>query len=64
MFGIAFNPARCFGLMAAKGDFQYHWVHWLAPFAAAFVNGVFYHIIPPYVRGDKPMISHNPMHQA
>jgi hypothetical protein len=46
--------------MAAKGDFQYHWVHWVAPFSAAVVNGIFYHFIPPYVR-EKAMISHNPL---
>jgi hypothetical protein len=46
--------------MAAKGDFQYHWVHWTATFCAALVNGFFYHFTPPYVR-DKPLISHNPM---
>ncbi|GAM89122.1 hypothetical protein ANO11243_071570 [Dothideomycetidae sp. 11243] len=44
----AFNPARCLGLMAAKGDFQYHYVHWFGPLAAAVVNGLFYHLAPPW----------------
>jgi len=51
---LAFNPARCMGLMVAKNDLQYHYVHWLGPFAASIMNGVFYHIVPPYVK-DKSM---------
>ena len=51
---IAFNPARCMGLMVAKGEMQYHYVHWLGPLAASMVNGMLYHLAPPYVR-DKPL---------
>lgn len=51
---LAFNPARCMGLMLAKGEMQYHYVHWLAPFAASIVNGLLYYFAPPYVR-DKPL---------
>lgn len=51
---LAFNPARCMGLMVAKNDLQYHYVHWLGPFAASIVHGVFYYFVPPYVR-DKSM---------
>lgn len=47
---IAFNAARCLGLMAAKGEFQYHYVHWLAPLSAAMFNGLLYQLAPPYVR--------------
>lgn len=50
---LAFNSARCLGLMAAKGDMQYHYIHWLGTIAAAMLNGVFYHFAPPYVK-DKP----------
>ena len=46
----AFNPARCLGLMAAKRDMQYHYVHWLAVSAAAVLNGLFYHLAPPWAR--------------
>ncbi|KAK1808885.1 hypothetical protein LTR12_016750 [Friedmanniomyces endolithicus] len=49
--GISFNSARCLGLMIAKGDMQYHYVHWLAASSAAMLNGLFYHFAPPYVRG-------------
>ncbi|KAK0926669.1 hypothetical protein LTR57_004124 [Friedmanniomyces endolithicus] len=49
--GISFNSARCLGLMVAKGDMQYHYVHWLAASSAAILNGLFYHFAPPYVRG-------------
>jgi glycerol uptake facilitator-like aquaporin len=47
----AFNPARCMGLMVAKNDMQYHYVHWLGPLAASITHGAIYHIVPPYVRG-------------
>lgn len=52
--GISFNPARCLGLMVAKGEMQYHYIHWLAPLSAATLNGIFYHFAPPYVR-QKPL---------
>ncbi|KAF2720797.1 MIP transporter [Polychaeton citri CBS 116435] len=51
--GLSFNPARCLGLMTAKGELQYHYVHWLAPMAAAIVNGLFYYFAPPYQRDRK-----------
>lgn len=47
---VAFNPARCLGLMTAKADMQYHYIHWLAPLTAAIVNGLFYHVAPPWQR--------------
>jgi hypothetical protein len=46
---LAFNPARCMGLMVAKNEMQYHYVHWLGPFAASIMHGVFYYFVPPYV---------------
>ncbi|KAK3706737.1 hypothetical protein LTR37_012582 [Vermiconidia calcicola] len=61
--GVSFNPARCIGLMTAKGFLQYHWVHWTAPLAAAMLNGLFYQFAPPYVR-DKPLIQYNPLHRS
>jgi hypothetical protein len=42
------------GLMVAKNDLQYHYVHWLGPFAASIIHGVFYYFVPPYVK-DKSM---------
>jgi glycerol uptake facilitator-like aquaporin len=42
------------GLMVAKNDMQYHYVHWLGPLAASITHGAIYHIVPPYVRG-KPL---------
>lgn len=42
------------GLMLAKSDMQYHYVHWLGPLAASIMHGLFYYFVPPYVR-DKPL---------
>lgn len=47
--GIGVNPARCMGLMVAKSQLQYHYIHWLADLAACITNGLFYYFIPPYV---------------
>jgi len=47
-YGASLNPARCFGLMAAKEDMGGHWIHWLASLTASLVNALFYHFIPPY----------------
>nr|OQO20219.1 hypothetical protein B0A51_11626 [Rachicladosporium sp. CCFEE 5018] len=55
--GPSFNPARCLGLMVAKGNMQYHYVHWLGPVAATMMNGIFYHAAPPWVRG-RPLREH------
>jgi hypothetical protein len=60
-FRLAFNAARCMGLMAAKDMWRYHWVHWTGPLAAAMLNGIFYHFMPPYIK-DKPMLHRNPLH--
>ncbi|QIW97353.1 hypothetical protein AMS68_002871 [Peltaster fructicola] len=48
--GLSFNPARCLGLMTAKDELQYHWVHWVAPLAATILNGIFYYIAPPWAK--------------
>jgi glycerol uptake facilitator-like aquaporin len=48
--GVSFNPARCLGLMVAKGEMQFHYVHWLGPLCAAIVNGAFYYFAPLWVR--------------
>jgi len=45
--GACMNPARCFGLMAAEGRWDLHWVHWLGALVATIVNGLFYWAIPP-----------------
>ncbi|KAK5116691.1 hypothetical protein LTR62_007365 [Meristemomyces frigidus] len=50
---IAFNSARCLGLMVAKGDLQYHHIHWLSTIAAAALNGLFYFFAPPYLRNKR-----------
>lgn len=46
-FGASVNPARCFGLMAASGDFQYHYVHWFGDITGALINGFFCWLMPP-----------------
>jgi Major intrinsic protein len=48
------NPSRCFGLMAATQSFRGHWIMWVAPIAAAIVNGIFYWAVPPYHAAPKP----------
>lgn len=45
--GAAMNPGRCFGLMAAAGRWDLHWVHWVGAVFASAINGVFYYFIPP-----------------
>jgi glycerol uptake facilitator-like aquaporin len=55
--GLSFNPARCMGLMVAKSEMRYHYIHWLGPLAAAMLNGVFYFFAPPYVRGSGTPLS-------
>lgn len=42
------NPARCFGLLAATGSFENHFVHWTGTAVAAFASGVMYLAMPPY----------------
>lgn len=51
----SFNPARCLGLMLAKNDLQYHWVHWVAPLTATMLNGFVYHVAPPWQK-EKSML--------
>jgi hypothetical protein len=38
--------------MVAKGDMQYHYVHWLGPLAATMINGAIYHAVPPWVKNE------------
>ena len=42
------------GLMLAKNEMQYHYIHWLGPLAASVMHGIFYYFVPPY-RRDKPL---------
>ncbi|KIM83626.1 hypothetical protein PILCRDRAFT_69116 [Piloderma croceum F 1598] len=44
--GASMNPARCFGLMAAEGRWDLHWVHWVGPIVAGALNAVLYWVIP------------------
>ncbi|KAK5728208.1 hypothetical protein LTR17_012113 [Elasticomyces elasticus] len=55
--GNSFNSARCLGLMVAKGDMQYHYIHWLGCVAAAMFHGIVYYVAPPYVKG-KTLAAH------
>lgn len=42
------NPARCFGLLAATGNFQNHYIQWVGSLAAAAASGLVYLAMPPY----------------
>ncbi|KAE8374005.1 aquaporin-like protein [Aspergillus bertholletiae] len=44
--GASLNPARCFGVYVASEFPSYHWVHWVAPLAAAAAHGLVYFIDP------------------
>jgi len=44
--GASMNPARCFGLMAAEGRWNLHWVHWVGPIVAGALNAILYWVIP------------------
>ncbi|KAK7185413.1 aquaporin-like protein [Paraphaeosphaeria sporulosa] len=46
--GASLNPARCLGLMAAGGRFDYHYIHWAGPITASVLNGIMYRVIPIY----------------
>ncbi|KAK9369801.1 aquaporin TIP4-2 [Lipomyces kononenkoae] len=48
--GASMNPARCFGAYVGIGFPTYHWIHWVGPIAASIVNGVIYHVVPPWVK--------------
>lgn len=45
---VAMNPARCFGLLAATGNWQSHWIQWVGPILALSMNGMLYWAAPPY----------------
>jgi glycerol uptake facilitator-like aquaporin len=45
--GASMNPARCFGMMAAEGRWDMHWVHWVGAIVAGVLNGILYWAIPP-----------------
>ncbi|KAF2002992.1 MIP transporter [Amniculicola lignicola CBS 123094] len=46
--GASMNPARCLGLMAVAGKFDYHYIHWVGPITAGALNGMLYWAIPIY----------------
>ena len=45
--GACVNPARCFGLMAASGSWNYHYIHWTGDITGAVINGFFCWLMPP-----------------
>ncbi|PYI04020.1 MIP transporter [Aspergillus sclerotiicarbonarius CBS 121057] len=46
--GASLNPARCFGVYVGSSFPGYHWIHWVAPIAAAIGHGVVYYLVPPW----------------
>jgi glycerol uptake facilitator-like aquaporin len=45
--GASVHPARCFGLMAAAGRWDLHWVHWVGPIIAGALNAMVHWVILP-----------------
>ncbi|KAE8150646.1 aquaporin-like protein [Aspergillus avenaceus] len=46
--GASLNPARCFGVYVGSEFPGYHWIHWVAPIAAAIGHGIVYSLVPPW----------------
>jgi glycerol uptake facilitator-like aquaporin len=46
-FGASMHPARCFGLLAAEGRWDLHWVHWVGTIAAAALNAALHRMMQP-----------------
>jgi glycerol uptake facilitator-like aquaporin len=46
-YGASMHPARCFGLMAAGGGWDLHWVHWVGPTFAAALNAALHWMMLP-----------------
>lgn len=45
--GAGLNAARCFGVFVGSRFPGWHWVHWVAPFAASIFHGLLYFLVPP-----------------
>jgi glycerol uptake facilitator-like aquaporin len=45
--GASMHPARCFGLLAAEGRWDLHWVHWVGTIAAAALNAALHRMMQP-----------------
>jgi aquaporin Z len=41
--GASMNPARSFGPALVAGDWQFHWMYWIAPVAGGCVAALLYH---------------------
>ncbi|KAK7920158.1 hypothetical protein PG985_008180 [Apiospora marii] len=45
--GATMNPARCFGMAVASGDWSKQWVWWVAPAISGILLALLYNPIPP-----------------
>jgi glycerol uptake facilitator-like aquaporin len=45
--GASLHPARCFGLMAAEGRWDLHWVHWVCAIIAGGLNALLHRVVIP-----------------
>ena len=52
--GASMNPGRCFAFAITRHDFNGHYIWWLGPFCGAVLQGITYHIAPPYHDGRIP----------
>jgi aquaporin rerated protein, invertebrate len=43
--GGSMNPARSFGPALYNGNWQAHWVYWVAPLSAAFITAYSFKLI-------------------
>ncbi|ORX75241.1 aquaporin-like protein [Basidiobolus meristosporus CBS 931.73] len=52
--GVGANPAKFLGVAVASGNYQEHWIPWIAPLCASIVQGVMYWVAPPHHEAEKP----------
>ncbi|KAK8024901.1 hypothetical protein PG990_002724 [Apiospora arundinis] len=45
--GATMNPARCFGMAVASGDWSEQWIWWVAPAISGILLALLYNPIPP-----------------
>lgn len=62
--GCSMNPARSLGPAVWNGEFEDHWIYWIAPLAAGAIVPIVYKVLfwraaPPERRQEELVLSHN-----